>query len=278
MRVHRAEPNIAFCRRGPKPRAGLEPITVPSPRQGNRALRLLGYSLVRAQQHLSGQHRQRRGLAQNTKRTRNSGVVRPCLGALLRANDAYCFAGNVPVDSKVDSPDCRTRSLLMRAVGLAGRAEQGIHLIGRILLHGRSYVHGAGDVGWYWHLVEKELRRRGHVAVAPDLPCEDDSAGLREYADTVVNAIANPDELVVVAQSFGGFTAPLVAERLPVNTLVLVTAMIPHRGRRPRIGSPIPDGTRPCESKASETEERPGARTRSSSGTMTCPALLPKWR
>jgi hypothetical protein len=23
-------------------------------------------------------------------------------------------------------------------------------------------IHGAGDVAWYWHLVEAELRARGH--------------------------------------------------------------------------------------------------------------------
>ena len=37
-----------------------------------------------------------------------------------------------------------------------------------------AFIHGAGDVGWYWHLVEAELRRRGHDTVAPDLPVEDD--------------------------------------------------------------------------------------------------------
>jgi hypothetical protein len=37
-------------------------------------------------------------------------------------------------------------------------------------------IHGAGDVGWYGHLVEAELRERGHDAVAPDLPCEDDGS------------------------------------------------------------------------------------------------------
>ena len=25
-----------------------------------------------------------------------------------------------------------------------------------------ALIHGAGDVGWYWHLVEAELRARGH--------------------------------------------------------------------------------------------------------------------
>ena len=93
-------------------------------------------------------------------------------------------------------------------------------------------IHGAGDVGWYWHLVEKELRHPGHDVVAPDLPCEDDSAGLLEYADTVVDAVGDRRELVVVGQSFGGFTAPLVAERLPVDVLVLVAGMIPAPGER----------------------------------------------
>ena len=46
-------------------------------------------------------------------------------------------------------------------------------------------IHGAGDVGWYWHLVEKELRQCGHQVIAPDLPCDDDSAGLPEYAKAV---------------------------------------------------------------------------------------------
>jgi alpha-beta hydrolase superfamily lysophospholipase len=50
-------------------------------------------------------------------------------------------------------------------------------------------IHGAGDVGWYWHLVARELRAAGHDVIAPDLPCEDDSAGLEEYADTVIRAV-----------------------------------------------------------------------------------------
>jgi pimeloyl-ACP methyl ester carboxylesterase len=70
------------------------------------------------------------------------------------------------------------------------------------------FIHGAGDVGWYWHLVAAELRERGHDTVAPDLPCDDDSAGLPEYADTVAAAAGDRTDLVVVAQSLGGFTAP----------------------------------------------------------------------
>ncbi len=96
-----------------------------------------------------------------------------------------------------------------------------------------ALIHGGGDVGWYWHLVERELRAGGHESVAPDLPCNDDSAGLSEYADTVVEAIGARDDVVVVAQSFGGFTAPLVADRIPARALVLVAGMIPAPGERP---------------------------------------------
>jgi pimeloyl-ACP methyl ester carboxylesterase len=95
-------------------------------------------------------------------------------------------------------------------------------------------IHGAGDVGWYWHLVEAELRERGHDTEAPDLPCDDDSAGLWEYANTVVDAIGDRIDLVVVAQSFGGFTAPLVCDRVAVDLLVLVAGMIPFPGEAPR--------------------------------------------
>lgn len=94
-------------------------------------------------------------------------------------------------------------------------------------------IHGAGDVGWYWHLVEAELRERGYDTVAPDLPCEDDAAGPSEYADTVVRAVAGRSPLVVVAQSAGGFTAPLVCERIPVDLMVLVAPMIPAPGEAP---------------------------------------------
>jgi pimeloyl-ACP methyl ester carboxylesterase len=89
------------------------------------------------------------------------------------------------------------------------------------------FIHGAGDVGWYWHLVAEELRGRGHDTVSPDLPCDDDSAGLPEYADAVVHAIGDRTDLVIVAQSAGGFTAPLVCDRVAVELLVLVAPMIP---------------------------------------------------
>jgi pimeloyl-ACP methyl ester carboxylesterase len=95
-------------------------------------------------------------------------------------------------------------------------------------------IHGAGSDSWYWHLVVPELRARGHDAVAPDLPCDDDAAGLSEYADAVVDAVGGRTDVIVVGQSLGGFTAPLVCERLPVRGLILVAAMVPRPGETAR--------------------------------------------
>lgn len=95
-------------------------------------------------------------------------------------------------------------------------------------------IPGAASDGWYWHLVEPPLRAAGHGTIAVDLPCDDDRAGFPEYADTVVAAIAehaaDADDLVLVAQSMGGFTAPIVATRIPVRLIVLVAAMTPAPG------------------------------------------------
>ncbi|MGW0909592.1 alpha/beta fold hydrolase [Streptomyces sp. NPDC002853] len=94
-------------------------------------------------------------------------------------------------------------------------------------------IHGAGDVGWSWHLVEAELRARGHDVVAPDLPGDDDSLTLDDYADAVVEAVGDGRDLVVVGHSYGAFTAPLVAARRQAEALVLVAGMVPAPGETP---------------------------------------------
>lgn len=87
---------------------------------------------------------------------------------------------------------------------------------------------GAGSDAWYWHRVVPLLEARGHEVVAVDLPCDDDTAGLSDYVDTVVAAIGPRRDLILVAQSLAGFTAPLVCHRVPVALLVLVAAMVPR--------------------------------------------------
>jgi pimeloyl-ACP methyl ester carboxylesterase len=96
-----------------------------------------------------------------------------------------------------------------------------------------ALIHGAGSDSWYWHLVTPLLRARGHEVIAPDLPCDDDSAGLAEYTDVVVNAIGKRSGVILVAQSMAGFTAPLVSTRVKVSLIALVAAMIPAPGESP---------------------------------------------
>jgi pimeloyl-ACP methyl ester carboxylesterase len=90
-------------------------------------------------------------------------------------------------------------------------------------------IPGAGGVAWYWHRVVRLLEEAQHEAIAVDLPGDDEHAGLSAYADRVLEAIGTRN-VVLVAQSLGGFTAPLVTARAPVRMLVLVNAMIPVPG------------------------------------------------
>ncbi|MBV9380819.1 MAG: alpha/beta hydrolase [Streptosporangiaceae bacterium] len=96
----------------------------------------------------------------------------------------------------------------------------------------RAYVliPGAGGAAtWYWQRVVPLLRGAGHEAIPVDLPAGD-PAGLPGYARVVIGAIGGRDDVVLVAQSLGGFTAPLVATEVPVGALVFVNAMIPVPG------------------------------------------------
>ena len=57
-----------------------------------------------------------------------------------------------------------------------------------------ALIHGAGvGGGWFWHLVEAELRTFGHTTVAPTLWTGDDTDTLSDYADAVVKAIDTLD-------------------------------------------------------------------------------------
>ena len=94
-------------------------------------------------------------------------------------------------------------------------------------------IPGAGGQAWYWHRLAPELRSRGHDAIAVDLPADDDAAGIEEYAAVVLEAIGDRADLVVVAQSMGGLTGPIVCERVAVTLLVLLNAMILRPGDVP---------------------------------------------
>lgn len=96
-----------------------------------------------------------------------------------------------------------------------------------------ALIHGGGGSAYDWHLLEAELRDRGHDTIAVDLPVTDPQAGLWDYADTVVKAAGERRDLVVVAHSWGGIVGPLVCARTPAIALVLLAAMIPSPGETP---------------------------------------------
>ena len=95
-------------------------------------------------------------------------------------------------------------------------------------------IPGAGGSAWVWSRVTALLIAAGHETIAVDLPGDDETAGLNRYAELVVDAIGSRTDVVLVAGSLGGFTAPLVCERAPVGELVLVNAMIPEPRETPR--------------------------------------------
>src|ERR1700678_654188 len=94
-------------------------------------------------------------------------------------------------------------------------------------------IPGAGGTAWYWHRVVPLLREAGHGAIAVARPGDDPTAGLPEYARLVASAVGSRDNVVLVAMSLGGFTAPLVAAKIPVSAMVFVNAMIPRPGETP---------------------------------------------
>jgi pimeloyl-ACP methyl ester carboxylesterase len=94
-------------------------------------------------------------------------------------------------------------------------------------------IPGAGGAAWYWSRVVPLLQGDGHEAVAVDLPGDDENSGLPEYTQLVLEAVGERKGVVLVAQSLGAFTAPLVCNRAAVRELVLVNAMIPVPGETP---------------------------------------------
>lgn len=92
-----------------------------------------------------------------------------------------------------------------------------------------ALVHGAWHGAWCWEPLIPELEKRGHRAIAMDLPCDDPNAVTSDYADAVVKALdaaSADDDVVVVGHSLGGMTIPVVASRRPVRKQVFLCALI----------------------------------------------------
>jgi pimeloyl-ACP methyl ester carboxylesterase len=105
-------------------------------------------------------------------------------------------------------------------------------------------VHGAWHGAWCWELLVPELERRGHRAIAMDLPCEDRTASFFDYSDAVRAALGDASEVVLVGHSMAGITIPLVALSRPVRLLVFLCALVPDQPGDTTEGGPQthPDG------------------------------------
>lgn len=95
-------------------------------------------------------------------------------------------------------------------------------------------LHGAASSGWYWHRVRPLLAAAGHDSVAPDLPADDPTAGLADYAAAAARSLDGFDRqpVAIVAQSMAGFFAPIVAETVHADRIMMLAAMIPNPGER----------------------------------------------
>lgn len=91
-------------------------------------------------------------------------------------------------------------------------------------------IHGGGGDAAYWRPLTGDLEHLGHEVIAVDLPNDDPTADLITYADATITAAADRRDVIVVGHSYGGFTAPIVADRTPAALLVLLQAMIPTPG------------------------------------------------
>ncbi|WP_404289640.1 alpha/beta fold hydrolase [Glutamicibacter arilaitensis] len=91
-------------------------------------------------------------------------------------------------------------------------------------------IHGGGSSAWDWHLVRPLLEVSGHEVIAVDLPIEDKTAGLEDYVHAVTAAVGDVQHTIVVGHSLGGFTAPLVCDKLHSDGLIYLAGMIPSPG------------------------------------------------
>jgi hypothetical protein len=96
----------------------------------------------------------------------------------------------------------------------------------------------------------------GHEAVAAHLPGDDPNVGLHEYARPVIAAIAGRADVMHVAQSLGGFTAPLAAEAVQVSAMLRVWAVAAILASTGKPGSCAEAPGRPAQTVTSLTALR----------------------
>jgi pimeloyl-ACP methyl ester carboxylesterase len=96
-------------------------------------------------------------------------------------------------------------------------------------------VHGGFHGAWCWERLVLELEKRGHGALAIDLPGHgkrrDEESNLGNRRDAIVDELEPGD--VLVGHSGGGFDITLAADAAPekVGHLIYLAAGLPLEGR-----------------------------------------------
>ncbi|MGH2906896.1 MAG: esterase/lipase family protein [Solirubrobacterales bacterium] len=99
-----------------------------------------------------------------------------------------------------------------------------------------AFLHGAWHTGAIWAPVCAELVRRGHIAFAPNLPCDDPTAGSAEHI-AALTAATGGEKVVAVGHTTAALVLPLLPAATDVERLVYVN------GLPPRIGASLLDQT-----------------------------------
>jgi pimeloyl-ACP methyl ester carboxylesterase len=77
------------------------------------------------------------------------------------------------------------------------------------------------------------LIARGHAAASIELPADDESCGIKEYAERALSAVEDGTNPLVVGLSLGAFTAASVCLEIETTSLTFVNGMIPLPGETP---------------------------------------------
>ncbi len=96
-------------------------------------------------------------------------------------------------------------------------------------------VHGGAHGPWCWQLLEPELAKLGHAAVAVDMPVDSPTARISDYVDAVCDQMPpslGPDT-ILVGHSLAGRVIPHVAVRRNVGALVYLCAALPELADAP---------------------------------------------
>jgi pimeloyl-ACP methyl ester carboxylesterase len=115
-----------------------------------------------------------------------------------------------------------------------------------------ALVHGSYHGAWCWDRLRPELEVLGHRVITMDLPISAPGLGAADYAQTIVDALEDAHEPILLGHSMAGLVIPLVAERRAVRRLVFLAGFLPKPGmssNQQRAAEPIDGRIAPTTSE-----------------------------